>query len=123
MKLFQRVHLSYANVVATLALFLALTGGATAVAISLNKGSVTTKSIRKGAVTAPKLGRLVIRSQVNTVGSAQVSCAQGERVLGGGGTSSGGGLSASLPSPSTENGWAATGVGTVTAYALCLKKK
>ena len=122
MRLFQRVHISYANVVATLALFVALTGGATAVAISLGKGSVTTKTIRKGAVTAPKLGRAVIRTQVNNFGRAEVKCAGSERLLGGGGADPVG-LTASLPSSSNDDAWLATGSGTVTAYALCLKKK
>jgi hypothetical protein len=49
-----RFRLSYANVTATIALFLALGGGAIA-APHLGKNSVTTKSIKKNAVTAVKI--------------------------------------------------------------------
>ena len=64
MHLLQRLRprLTYANTVATLALIVAVSGGATAIAITASKNSVTTKSIRKGAVTAPKLGPIVVRS-------------------------------------------------------------
>ena len=44
-------HLTYANVIATLALFLAL-GGASYAAIKLPKNSVGSKQIRTGAVTS-----------------------------------------------------------------------
>lgn len=47
-------HLSYANVMATVAVFLALGGGAFA-AVKLQKNSVKTKIIKNGAVTEPKL--------------------------------------------------------------------
>jgi hypothetical protein len=43
-------HLTYANVVATLALVIAVGGGATAIALSLPKNSVHSKQIAKGAV-------------------------------------------------------------------------
>ncbi|MDQ2629666.1 MAG: hypothetical protein M3Y75_01640 [Actinomycetota bacterium] len=51
-----RAHLTYANVVSTLCLFLVLGGGA-AVAVStvLPKNSVGTKQLKKGAVTPVKL--------------------------------------------------------------------
>jgi hypothetical protein len=45
-----RERLTYANVVATLALVLAVTGGATAIALSLPKNSVKSKQIAKEAV-------------------------------------------------------------------------
>lgn len=51
-----RRHLTYANVMATLALFVALTGGAYAVA-TLPKNSVGTKQLRKQAVTSAKIKR------------------------------------------------------------------
>ena len=49
-----RGKLTYANVVATLALFIALGGGAYA-AIHLKKNSVGTKQIKKNAVTSSKI--------------------------------------------------------------------
>jgi hypothetical protein len=49
-----RRHLSYANVMATSALFIALGGGAYA-ATSLPKGSVGTKQIRKNAVVSSRV--------------------------------------------------------------------
>ncbi len=51
-----RPKLTYANVVATLALFIAL-GGASYAAFKLPKNSVGTKQIKKGAVTGPKVKR------------------------------------------------------------------
>ena len=47
--------LNYANVVATLALVLVLTGGAAFAASRLDKGSVGTRQLRNGAVTTAKL--------------------------------------------------------------------
>ena len=47
--------LSYANVVATLALVLVLTGGVALAASNLGKGSVGTRQLRNGAVTTAKL--------------------------------------------------------------------
>src|SRR5215813_2631130 len=66
------MKLSYANVVSTIALFLAL-GGATAYAVSslppksigakqLRPGAVTADKIRKHAVTAPKIEEQAIKS-------------------------------------------------------------
>lgn len=67
-----KLCLSYANVVATLALFLAL-GGATALAVNqlpprsigakqLRPGAVTADKIRKNAVTSPKLEALSVKT-------------------------------------------------------------
>jgi hypothetical protein len=53
---FVRRHLTYANVAATLALFLAL-GGAAYAATQLPKNSVGTKQLKKGAVTAAKINK------------------------------------------------------------------
>ncbi len=86
-----RPRLTYANVVATAALVVAVSGGATAVALNLRKGSVTTKSIRKGAITAPKLGPVVVRSATAEGPFAQVraACLKGERLISGGGGATG----------------------------------
>jgi hypothetical protein len=51
-----RIRLRYADVAATLALVVALSGTAYA-ATSLAKNSVGTPQLRSGAVTAPKLGK------------------------------------------------------------------
>ena len=51
-----RRHLTYANVAASLALFLAL-GGAAYAATQLPKNSVGTNQIRKEAVTAGKIAK------------------------------------------------------------------
>ncbi|HSS37862.1 MAG TPA: hypothetical protein VLT58_03740 [Polyangia bacterium] len=53
---FPRRHLTYANVAATLALFLAL-GGAAYAATQLPKNSVGTKQLKAGAVTAAKINK------------------------------------------------------------------
>src|SRR5262249_23858949 len=50
-----RPHLSYANVIATLALFLALTGGAAFAASQLGKNSVGSKQLKKNAVVTAKI--------------------------------------------------------------------
>jgi hypothetical protein len=52
----RRPRLSYANVVSTIALFVALGGSAYAVT-SLPKNSVWAKQLRNGAVTPQKLAR------------------------------------------------------------------
>ena len=124
-----RSHLSYANVIATLALIVAVSGGATAIAITASKNSVTTKSIRSGAVRAKNLGPTAVRTAEGT-GQATALCAKGERVLGGGGLAegSGPGLHVLQKSHPSGNGWFAlsaqdmAGTLTTTAYALCLRK-
>jgi hypothetical protein len=49
-----RSHVTYANVIATIALFLALGGGAYA-ASKLPKNSVTAKQIKRNSITSPKV--------------------------------------------------------------------
>ena len=49
-----RARLTYANVIATLALFLAL-GGSSYAALKLPSGSVGTKQLKRNAVTSPKV--------------------------------------------------------------------
>lgn len=52
-----RERFTYANVVATVALILAVTGGATAIALSLPKNSVKSKQIAKEAVKTSKIAK------------------------------------------------------------------
>lgn len=101
-------RLSYANVMATLALFLAMGGGAYA-AIQLPKNSVGSKQLKKGAVTPAKLStaakatitgpagpagppgapgatKVVVRvAPAFTEGLSEVFCNPGEVATGGGG--------------------------------------
>lgn len=48
-------HLTYSNVVASVALFFAITGGAFAASGALKKNSVTNRAIKDNAVTSPKV--------------------------------------------------------------------
>lgn len=50
-----RLRLTYANVIATLSLFLALGGGAAYAATHLSRNSVGTKQLKKDAVTSAKI--------------------------------------------------------------------
>lgn len=63
-----RRHLTYANVMATLAVFIALGGGAYAVGKAA-KDSVVTKSIENGAVTGKKLHRSAVNGSKVADGS------------------------------------------------------
>ena len=123
-------HLTYANVVATLALIVAVAGGSTAVAISAKKApknSVTSASIRDGSVTASDLARINI---VTEPGFTTSTCAPNEKLTGGGGiayldfpaqqTTASDRLQRSYP---VANGWSTQGLGNSTAYALCLSAK
>jgi len=56
-----RRHLSYANVMATIALFVAL-GGSSYAAIALTKNSVKSKHIGKGQVKRPDLAKNAVQS-------------------------------------------------------------
>jgi hypothetical protein len=131
-------RLSYANVVATLALVVAISGGATAIAITAGKNTVTTKSIKPGNVTARDLGPIKTVVETATLPSGtgasvsiRVECPNGTRALSGGGAGPGGdaAIQVSLPTP---NGWQVgigrTGSGggspvPVTGYAVCLERK
>src|SRR5688572_24271013 len=55
-----RTHLSYANVMATVAVFLALGGGA--YALSLPRNSVTSRHIAKGQVKGSDIGKNAVKS-------------------------------------------------------------
>jgi hypothetical protein len=64
-----RRHLTYANVVATIALFLVVSGGAAYAATSLGKNSVGTRQIKNGAVTAAKIKNGAITGAKVNLGS------------------------------------------------------
>jgi hypothetical protein len=125
---------TYANAMSTIAVFIALAGGSTAVAVTVNaskksdvnkKGNirakrVTAKKLADGAVGAAKLGGIqVVQASGNPAATA--SCPAGTRLFaGGGGTAAPAALATSQPE---GNAWLAvsdTGVN-VTAYALCLR--
>ncbi|MGH2983163.1 MAG: hypothetical protein ACRDK5_02725 [Solirubrobacterales bacterium] len=114
-----RRKLSYANVVATLALVIAVAGGTTAIAVSkAPRNSVASSSIKPYNVTAGDLAGIRMVQAV-AKGTATASCARGERLLGGGGS---GDLAASFPINNST--WVGvSGSGDATAYAICLKAK
>jgi hypothetical protein len=115
-----RSHLTYANVVATLALVLAVAGGTSAIAISakvkknavgtkqLKNGSVTPAKLRNGAVTVAKIAdgnvtasklaptHVVVDHQAASV-TALAKCPTGERLLSGGAAGGGGEVRVTLP--------------------------
>lgn len=72
-----RENLSYANVVATLALFVAL-GGASYAAVTLPAGSVGDAQLRNGSITPPKLAFPIAMAtgerQSISVGKAELPC-------------------------------------------------
>ena len=113
-----RKRMTYANVVATLALIVAVAGGSTAIALQATapKNSVTTKSIRKGNVTADDLTAVrnasaegflvdpVLGDGVYTALTLEAKCPGKSRALSGGVTTS---VSdgAIVTSTKTQNGW------------------
>lgn len=121
-------HLTYANVVATLALVLAVTGGTAAIAIStkLKKNSVTTKAIKNGAVTAPKLAAIHVVTSAPSALEHSATCPTGERLIGGGAKGTpvlpASGAPSLLSSYPDGNNWVAApgNSANVVAYALCL---
>ncbi len=133
-----RGKLTYANVAATLALIVAVGGGSTAIAVSVNAskktdvnkkgniraGRVTAKKLADANVTAAKLAGIDV-VQANGTNGALATCPDGERLLGGGARmntfpAGGGELTVSAPE---GNGWhaAARGPADIDAFALCLK--
>jgi hypothetical protein len=128
-----RKHLSYANVTATLALIVAVAGGTTAVAVTVNAskksdvnkkgniraGKVTAKKLADGSVVASKLAPTEVVSVQSGFPVSTATCPAGTRLIGGGGTA---GLGERLFSSTPNgNGWRAESPGTPIAYALCLK--
>jgi len=145
-----RKRLTYANVTATIALFLAL--GGSSYALTVGSGSIRNNSIRSvdvrngqlrdrdmkrgslggraikesslGTVNAARTvnGTITVRAQGN--GFARADCPGSYRVLSGGGFASQV-LRESRPDPGTEGGatspsWRAAGTGLVRAYAICV---
>jgi hypothetical protein len=119
-----RGKLTYANVMSTIAVIVAVAGGTTAIAASVGKNSVTTKSIKPGNVTARDLaGIRIVIGETNVSGA---SCRSDEKLLGGGGrgTTPGGSEPAISESYPEGRSWILKGVrGNFQAYALCLKAK
>jgi hypothetical protein len=122
-------QLTYANVVATLALIVAVAGGSTAIAVSASKkadvskkgniraGRVTATKLADQNVTAAKLAGIDIVQQSTPSQQATAVCPAGEQLLSGGGS---GAVGTSRPSGS--NGWTVlTTSGAATAFAVCLK--
>ena len=83
-------HLSYANVIATLALFIAIgTGGAYAASQlapksvgekQLRPGAVTADKLRKNAVTAPKIKALAVKEGKLAAGAVSTAKLSGQAV-------------------------------------------
>jgi hypothetical protein len=137
--------LTYANVVATAALIIAVAGIPTAVAVTtakVKKNSITSKQIKpgaikasdlaNGAVTAAKIadgnvtaGKLAgirrVADEHGPGGSALAACADTERLLGGGAFTGGGTVQVSYPASLRQWNVAASGGAATNAYALCLK--
>ena len=144
-----RKRLTYANVTATIALFLAL--GGSSYALTVGSGSIRNNSIRSvdvrngqlrdrdflrgsiggraikesrlGTVPAARTvnGTITVRAQGNNV--ARAECPGSYRVLSGGGTANN--MRESRPDPGTEGAatspaWRVAGTGTVRAYAICV---
>lgn len=124
-----RRNLSYANVMATIAVFVALGGGA--IAASAKKNSVTTRSIKPGNVTATDLAGIQVVVGPPQGGKTTATCPVGTRLISGGGRGDNlqmvGPPIALQSSHPDGNGWtvqpSAGGSGNVAPYALCLKAK
>lgn len=87
MEMFGRLRrrLTYANVVATVALFVALGGASYAASGALAPGSVGTRQVRKGAITPQKLSfgyQSGVRSRLHEVRLAVVRCSKKPRRCG-----------------------------------------
>jgi hypothetical protein len=117
-----RPRLTYANIVATLALFLAIAGGA-AIAATAKKNSVTTKSIKNGNVTAPDLAGIHVVT--SPLGGSNVptsaACPAGEKLIGGGVKPVTIGFTQFGGSYPSGNSWIAQTDGNSETIALCLR--
>jgi hypothetical protein len=144
-----RSHLTYANVIATLAMFVALGGSTYAVATigaddikrnavrskHIKKRAVTSRKIDSGAIRAKALGPISTRSSGATLQpgaslpSASVSCRPGEQAIGGGSRGGAPDLSVITSALDLEdNGWAAvyrndgTTSASFSAEVICLRR-
>jgi hypothetical protein len=128
-----RTKLTYANVVATLALIVAVAGGSTAIAISskqkisgklIKPGTITTKQLKDGSVTGPKLATI---DRIAATGPAIVGekadCPQGSKLISGGAVAFGStdGITRSDPSDVSETWRGASAAGQSTVIAMCLR--
>jgi hypothetical protein len=126
---------TYANAMSTIAVVIALAGGSTAVAVTVNAskksdvnkkgniraGRVTTPKLADAAVSAAKLDAIRVVQVSDPSGRARATCASSERLLSGGALTT---VPAQLVTSRPEgNGWEAVvdGPSSVTAYALCLR--
>ena len=107
-----RRHLNYANVTATLALIIAVAGGATAIAGSnAPKNSVTSSSIKPHNVTASDLAGVRVVQETGQF-SALAHCRPREQLLGGGGSLiSPAGDTSAYPDPEIDGWFAQQGAG------------
>ncbi len=139
-----RGKLSYANVVATLALVLAVAGIPSAAAITagkVKKNSITSKQIKPGAirasdlasgavssakladrsVTASKLGPVRQVNATNNTNSLTIAqCAANERLISGGGFSSPMTTNAPFLDLAGGEAWQVSGGANTVASAVCL---
>lgn len=132
-----RAQLSYANVMATLAVVIAVAGGSTAIAVSASKApknSVRTNSIVNRAITAKKLKQ--VKGVSNTVsfngpgeGSATAQCPSGGLAINGSASASVGSRLRFVGATGPSNAWQAVaenpnaGQHTVSVTAWCLPAK
>jgi hypothetical protein len=132
-------HVTYANVVATLALLVAV-GGGSAMALS-GKNSVRSDDVKNGQITSKDLAPIRVATQSATLTDlaadgvwtyirVEAKCLRGEQALGGGATNAVTGSPASIvQSNSIPGGWGVTAgsdsgtVAPVVATALCLRAK
>jgi hypothetical protein len=125
-----RTKLTYANVVATLALIVAVAGGSTAIAISskqkisgklIKPGTITTKQLKDGSITGPKLARIDRISVPGAVGTTTpAQCPQGS-VLISGGVSSSSSVTGSTASEVSESWLGSSSAGQPVVTAMCLR--
>jgi hypothetical protein len=130
-----RSRLTFANVMASIAVFGVLAGGAYAAATigpkDIKKDAVRTKHIKNGQVGARDLNAVVKRPNssagTSTPRTTSVNCESDEQVIGGGGGIPSPGAAHTLArSEPLSNGWSVTahgsGTWTLQVYALCLQK-